>query len=143
MGIELKKNDKLTKIITAILVGVLLLIVFIPVNNNDEVGKTNVVSNDIAQCMDYEAYSEYYEARLTEILEDSYGEGTMNVMVRISAYNNQDTTYISYNDNDEVTVDGVLIVADVKSEQAVSDITFAVCALFDLPAHKVAVMTKN
>ncbi len=143
MGIEFKKNDKLTKIITAILVGILLLVVFIPVNKNNGMSSTTAETMNIADCTDFEMYSEYYEARLTEILEDSYGEGTMNVMVRISAYNNQDTTYISYNDNNEVTVDGVLIVADVKSEQAVSDITFAVCALFDLPAHKVAVMIKN
>jgi len=34
-------------------------------------------------------------------------------------------------------------VANVKNEQALSDITFAVCALFDLPAHKVAVMIKK
>ena len=114
MGIEFKKNDKLTKIITAILVGILLLVVFIPVNKNNGMSSTTAETMNIADCTDFEMYSEYYEARLTEILEDSYGEGTMNVMVRISAYNNQDTTYISYNDNNEVTVDGVLIVADVK-----------------------------
>lgn len=142
MGIELKKNDKLTKIITAILVGVLLLIVFLPVKNNDTDTSMGYVDTTV-EYTDYETCSQYYESRLTEILEESYGEGTMDVMIRISAYNNQNTTYISYNENNEVTVDGVLIVADVNSEQAVSDITFAVCALFDLPAHKVAVMIKN
>ena len=45
--------------------------------------------------------------------------------------------------NYERSVDGVLIVADVHDASAVADISFAVCALFDLPAHKVAVMIKN
>ena len=36
----------------------------------------------------------------------------------------------------------VLIVADVEDEAARGDIAFAVCALFDLPAHKVAVIKK-
>lgn len=142
MGIELKKNDKLTKIITAIMVGVLLLIIFIPVSND---GDNDLAENQqgIVTSQSYESYADYYESRLTEILEESYGAGTMNVMVRVSEYKGEDTTYISNDENKEVTVDGVLIVADVNSEQAVSDITFAVCALFDLPAHKVAVMIKN
>ena len=142
MGIEFKKNDKLTKIVTAILVGVLLLIMFIPVNNEEKAVTSNT-SNEVNSSWDYESYSDYYETRLKEILEESYGAGTMNVMVRVSEYSEGDTTYISYDEKNEVTVDGVLIVADVNSEQAVSDITFAVCALFDLPAHKVAVMIKN
>ncbi len=143
MRIELKKNDKLTKIITAILVGVLLLIVFIPVSDNEATMDSVEYTNETVEYDSYEAYSQYYEDRLTEILEDSYGQGTMNVMIRISTYNSGDATYISYDSSHEVIVDGVLIVADVDSEQAVSDITFAVCALFDLPAHKVAVMIKN
>lgn len=142
MGIEFKKNDKLTKIVTAILVGVLLLIIFIPINNEEKLETSNT-SNEVNSSWDYESYSDYYETRLKEILEESYGTGTMNVMVRVSEYSEGDTTYISYDEKNEVTVDGVLIVADVNSEQAVSDITFAVCALFDLPAHKVAVMIKN
>ena len=49
-----------------------------------------------------------------------------------------------YGASDEnYVVEGVLVVANVNDENAISDISFAICALFDLPAHRVAVMTKN
>ena len=89
----------------------------------------------------YQSLAEYYEQRLDSILENSYGEGTIEVMVHIS----EDTGSVDmYGQTDKrVVIDGVLIVADIDGQQAVSDITYAVSALFDLPAHKVAVIIKK
>jgi hypothetical protein len=140
MGLNLKNNEKLSKIITVILVGVLMLIVVMPVKDVAEESKTN--SENMSEGYSYITKAEYYEEKLKKILEESYGKGNIQVMVRVSEGEKTDAAY--YNSgNEEVTVEGVFIVADVNSTKAVSDITFAVCALFDLPAHKVAVMIKN
>ena len=64
----------------------------------------------------------------------------------VSLSKESDSSYVGRYDssyNYERSVDGVLIVADIDDASAVADISFAVCALFDLPAHKVAVMIKN
>ncbi len=139
MGWILKNNEKLSKIITVILIGVLILIVIMPVKDvadNNEKDNINITTEP-----SYSTRAEYYEDKLKNILENSYGKGTIQVMVRVSEGNTQDMYYNE--SNNTVTVEGVFIVADVTGTQAVSDITFAVCALFDLPAHKVAVMIKN
>lgn len=137
MGIDLKKIKELKtdKIITIILVGVLLLVVCTPVKDKSDSKEKDTVKDS------YQSIAEYYEQRLDSILEDSYGEGTMEVMVHIS----EDTGSVDmYGQTDKrVVIDGVLIVADVDGQQAVSDITYAVSALFDLPAHKVAVIIKK
>lgn len=136
MGIDLKKNEKLTKFITLILVGLLLLLVIGPLGKTDRmsIDKENKAKEDKV------SVSTYYEQHLKEILEKSYGVGTMDVMVNVKAaeksysiYDNNETGYI---------IDGVLIVANVNNPSVASDITFAVCALFDLPAHKVFVIVK-
>lgn len=137
MGIDLKKikDLKTDKIITIILVGVLLLVVCTPVKDKSDNKENDTVKDN------YQSHAEYYEQRLDSILENSYGEGTMEVMVHIS----EDTGSVDmYGQTDKrVVIDGVLIVADVDGQQAVSDITYAVSALFDLPAHKVAVIIKK
>lgn len=137
MGIDLKKlkDLKTDKIITIILVGVLLLVVCMPVKDKSNNEEKDTVKDS------YQSYAEYYEQRLDSILENSYGEGTMEVMVHIS----EDTGSVDmYGQTDKkVVIDGVLIVADVDGQQAVADITYAVSALFDLPAHKVAVIIKK
>lgn len=140
MELNLKKNEKLAKIITVILAGVLILIIIMPVKESvnesgaDSGGETTYEDN-------YIYYEEYYESKLKGILEKSYGEGTMQVMVRVSSEDKKNDYY--GNDTDKFIVEGVIVVADVTDSRAVSDISFAVCALFDLPAHKVAVMYKN
>lgn len=141
MGLDIKKNEKLNKIITVILVGILILIIIMPTRNSSSGSAQNNSINASGMSAEYNSYADYYENKLKEILEDSYGEGTMQVMVHLVSGKHTEGIYGS--SEDEVTVDGVLIVAAVDSEQAVSDITFAVCALFDLPAHKVAVMIKK
>ncbi|MBQ9610253.1 MAG: hypothetical protein IJV15_12515 [Lachnospiraceae bacterium] len=146
-----KFKGKSGNIITFILIGILLLIVAMPVKKNsvydsvttDGTGEAYSRSED-TDIAGYDNYAEYYESRLKEILEKSYGEGTMNVMVSLSKTG--DDGYIGRYDssyNYERSVDGVLIVADIDDASAIADISFAVCALFDLPAHKVAVIIKN
>ncbi len=140
MEINLKKNDKLRKIVMGILFGILLLIIAMPVKNN--VG-TEVKDDEASDISVYSSYAEYYEARVKMMLEDSYGKGTMEVMVHLSEKGENSGVYGYSTADSEYRVDGILIVADVNNEQAVADITYAVCALFDLPAHKCAVLLKN
>ena len=140
MEFNFKKNEKLTKIITIILAGILILIVIMPVKDSvSNMEKSR--SKDETTEADYTYYAEYYESKLKNILEKSYGEGTMQVMVRVSVDNNPTGLYSE--NKVETVVEGVIVVADVDDINAISDITFAVCALFDLPAHRVAVMIKN
>lgn len=136
MEIDIKNKEKTGKLVTILLVGVLLLVIAIPVGK--DTGKTT--DNNTAKA-DYASYADYYEEKLKAILENSYGEGTMEVMVHLSSDKQTDSFYNSDSMTD--IVDGVLVVADVHDAQAVSDISFAVCALFDLPAHKVAVLIKK
>lgn len=116
------------------------MIVIMPVKNTVENTREGEKAADEAE-KDYVYYANYYEEKLKKILEQSYGEGTMEVMVRVSADEKENSFY---NDSGDATmVEGVIVVADVPDAKALSDISFAVCALFDLPAHKVAVMIKN
>ena len=136
MELKLKK-EKLNKIITIILVGLLLLIIVVPLEDKGE-----GLSNNQNSYYEPEGASEwgasYYEERLKLILEKSYGKDTMDVMVHMKEVDNSSGMY----EESALEVDGILIVADVDSDEKVGDITFAVCALFDLPAHKVAVIRK-
>ncbi len=138
MELKEKKDNKgkYNKYIVIILVGLLLLIIFMPVSNDKN---TVVTYEDKESNQDYNSYAQYYEDRLKNILEKSYGEGTMDVMVHLREASSGDSFY---GEESKMEVDGVLIVAAVKDPQAVSDISFAVCALFNLPAHKVAVIVK-
>ncbi|MBQ8412470.1 MAG: hypothetical protein IJX12_02550 [Lachnospiraceae bacterium] len=136
MELNLKKNDKFTKVLTIILAGVLILIILMPVRQE---GDNIVPQNEEEGVNDYTHYEEYYEEKLRYILEDSYGAGTMEVMIRTSVEKDSD---FYGEDSQTPIVEGILVVADVD-ESAVSEIAFAVCALFDLPAHKVAVMIKK
>lgn len=137
MGIDLKKlkDIKTDKIVTIILIGVLLLVVCMPVKESKKNGEDDTVSDSSM------SYAQYYEERLDNILENSYGEGTMEVMVHISE--NTESVDLYGQADKKAVIDGVLIVADVDGQQAVSDITYAVSALFNLPAHKVAVILKK
>lgn len=139
MGIDFKKLKglKADKFITIILLGILVLVVLAP-TKNAAVDKTNVTDETEKESSQV---SEYYENKLDAILEKSYGAGTMEVMVHLSEEEGSSGLYGQ--SGNKVVVDGVLIVADVKNEAAVSDITYAVSALFGLPTHKVAVMIKK
>lgn len=136
MRLDLKKNEKQKKIITVILAGLLLLIVAIPSKNKSE----NVLGNSTDSGDEADILCRTVEERLDRILEDSYGKDTMEVMVNL-AVTNTSNNFMGSGDTD-YKVDGVLIVAHVNDANAVSDISYAVCALFDLPVHKVAVIVR-
>lgn len=132
---EQKNNkEKFNKIITVILVGLLLLIVVVPMGEDKNVVEDNQYQTQPLLVSD----EAYYEERLKAILEESYGVGTMKVMVHMKEIEDTNGMY----QEGKLLVDGILIVADVNSDADVADISFAVCALFDLPAHKVAVIKK-
>lgn len=133
---EHKNNkEKLNKIITVILVGLLLLIIVVPIGEQDKKeGSINFGEESVQAVTD----AAYYEERLKSILEKTYGVGTMEVMVHMK----KDAKDVGMYEEEMLIVDGILIVADVDSDTDVGNISFAVCALFDLPAHKVAVIKK-
>lgn len=138
MEMNKKKKDNISKLFMIVCVGVLLLIVVLPTQRTNTSYKTY---NDKEQEKTEKDESSYYEDRLKRILENTYGTGTMDVMIHMDKRASESMFY--NDDREQFIVDGVLVVAQVRDLQAVSDITFAVCALFDLPAHKVAVMIKN
>lgn len=165
----LKKNDN-SKLITVILIGMLILIIVMPLDScdnsaggygnnaskgNETLSNQSDASGDIIGLDAWSAYSNgaddtyvndgnnidsisvYYENRLKAILEKSYGQGTMEVMVNVK----KDSEKGLYGDSsEEFYVDGVLVVAKVDDIAKVADISNAVCALFNLPACKVAVL---
>jgi len=134
--VEHKNNkEKLNKIITVILVGLLLLIIVVPIGEQNKKEGSISFQEESAQMVTDAAY---YEERLRSILEKTYCEGTMEVMVHMK----KDSKDAGMYEDEELIVDGILIVADVDGDTDVGDISFAVCALFDLPAHKVAVIKK-
>ena len=165
----LKRNDN-SKLITVILIGILILIIVMPLDScdnsagvygntaskgNETPSNKSDAAGDIAGLDAWSAYSNtaddnyvndrnnieslsvYYEDRLKAILEKSYGQGTMEVMVNVK----KDSEKGLYGDSSEkFYVDGVLVVAKVDDIAKVADISNAVCALFNLPACKVAVL---
>lgn len=147
-----KFKGKSSNIITFILIGILLLIIVIPVKNGKDYVSSDKISKDVygyentdGQNEDdigrYTSCAAYYEERLKSILEKSYGEGSMEVMVSLKKNENTDNSYYGDNSyNNDFCVDGVLIVADINNSEDAANISFAVCSLFNLPAHKVAVL---
>ncbi len=111
-----------------------MLIVVVPMGEDKKVVEDNQYQTQPLLVSD----EAYYEERLKAILEESYGVGTMKVMVHMKEIEDTNGMY----QEGKLLVDGILIVADVNSDADVADISFAVCALFDLPAHKVAVIKK-
>ena len=119
---KFKKNEKWNKVILVVLCGILLLVIVMPQKTvQTAVGQTGSSSDTTAS----------YEVRLRELLADTYGADMVDVLI--------------YAGDRTETITGVLIT--IKKEAVtgttIADITLAVCALFDLPAHKVAVLVKN
>lgn len=124
---KFKKNEKWNKVILVVLCGILLLVIVMP---QTAVGQTGSSSDTTAS----------YEVRLRELLADTYGADMVDVLIYAG-----DRTQTYYGSGGTETITGVLIT--IKKEAVtgttIADITLAVCALFDLPAHKVAVLVKN
>ncbi len=146
----------ISRIITVILIGILVLVVLMPVKSGgrDETGQNDKAtgsllggaeaSNETNAATDNEgttAYDEaYYEERLKNILEKSYGTGTIDVMIHMKKESDTDVFYNSA--TEAAIIDGVLIVARINDMSQAMDISNAVCALFNLPACKVSVLMR-
>lgn len=128
---KFKKNEKWNKVILIVLCGILLLVIAMPQKTADTGAGKTVSSTETTAS---------YENRLRTLLEDAYGAGVVDVLIYAGS---QTQTY--YGSNGQETITGVLITIkrEAVSDTTIADITLAVCALFDLPAHKVAVLVKN
>lgn len=128
---KFKKNEKWNKVILVVLCGILLLVIVMPQKSVDSgTGGTAAATETAAS----------YEERLRALLTDTYGEDMVDVLIYAG-----ERTQTYYGSGGGETITGVLITVrrEVVSDTTIADITLAVCALFDLPAHKVAVLVKN
>ena len=89
---------------------------------------------------DQERYQPDYEERLETLLEATYGKDSVDVLIYTKPV--QEGMFQTAEETEEIT--GVLITvrAEVLQERTKADIVQAVCALFDLPSHKVAILVK-
>lgn len=128
---KFKKNEKWNKVILVVLCGILLLVIVMPQKSVNTRTLENVDAAETAAS---------YEDRLRAILTDTYGEDMIDVLIYAGEH-----AQTFYGTSGGETITGVLITVrrEVVSDTTIADITLAVCALFDLPAHKVAVLVKN
>lgn len=128
---KFKKNEKWNKVILVVLCGILLLVIAMPQKAAGTATGGSAASENTTVS---------YEERLRTLLADTYGADMVDVLIYAG---NHTQTY--YGSGGTETITGVLIT--IKKEAVtgttIADITLAVCALFDLPAHKVAVLVKN
>ena len=128
---KFKKNEKWNKVILVVLCGILLLVIAMPQKAAGTATGGSAASEDTTIS---------YEERLRTLLADTYGADMVDVLIYAG-----DRTQTYYGSGGTETITGVLIT--IKKEAVtgttIADITLAVCALFDLPAHKVAVLVKN
>ena len=108
----------------------LLMIVMQKKTMKNAVGQTGSSSDTTAS----------YEVRLRELLADTYGAD----MVDVEIYEGGRTqANFGSGGTETITVVLITIKKEAVTGTTIADITLAVCALFDLPAHKVAVLVKN
>lgn len=128
---KFKKNEKWNKVILVVLCGILLLVIAMPQKAAGTAMGGSAASEDTTIS---------YEERLRTLLADTYGADMVDVLIYAG-----DRTQTYYGSGGKESITGVLIT--IKKEAVtgttIADITLAVCALFDLPAHKVAVLVKN
>ena len=128
---KFKKNEKWNKVILVVLCGILLLVIAMPQKAAGTATGGSAASEDTTIS---------YEERLRTLLADTYGADMVDVLIYAG-----DRTQTYYGSGGKESITGVLIT--IKKEAVtgttIADITLAVCALFDLPAHKVAVLVKN
>lgn len=128
---KFKKNEKWNKVILVVLCGILLLVIAMPQKAAGTATGGSAASEDTTVS---------YEERLRTLLADTYGADMVDVLIYAG---DRPQTY--YGSGGKESITGVLIT--IKKEAVtgttIADITLAVCALFDLPAHKVAVLVKK
>ena len=116
-------NLKKTDYIVFILLGVLVLILFIPTGSSEKTSQTYLQGLD-----GDEVTGSQIETELAALLSKMEGVGKVSVMVTFS--DSRDTS----------SVEGVLVVAQGGGDSRVaSNISAAVQALFDIPAHKIRI----
>lgn len=128
---KFKKNEKWNKVILVVLCGILLLVIAMPQKAAGTATGGSAASENTTIS---------YEERLRTLLADTYGADMVDVLIYAG-----DRTQTYYGSGGKESITGVLIT--IKKEAVtgttIADITLAVCALFDLPAHKVAVLVKK
>lgn len=128
---KFKKNEKWNKVILVVLCGILLLVIAMP---------QKAAGTAMGGSEESEDTTISYEERLRTLLADTYGADMVDVLIYAG-----DRTQTYYGSGGKESITGVLIT--IKKEAVtgttIADITLAVCALFDLPAHKVAVLVKK
>ena len=128
---KFKKNEKWNKVILVVLCGILLLVIAMPQKAAGTATGGSAASEDTTIS---------YEERLRTLLADTYGADMVDVLIYAG-----DRTQTYYGSGGKESITGVLITIkkEVVTGTTIADITLAVCALFDLPAHKVAVLVKK
>lgn len=128
---KFKKNETWNKVILIVLCGIFLLVAAMPQKTQTEKAMTE--DSETGESLSY-------ENRLRALLADTYGEDMVDVLIYAGA-----STQTYYGSSANAKITGVLITVDrrVVTDTTIADITLSVCALFDLPAHKVAVLVKN
>ena len=128
---KFKKNEKWNKVILVVLCGILLLVIAMPQKAAGTATGGSAASENTTIS---------YEERLRTLLADTYGADMVDVLIYAG-----DRTQTYYGSGGKESITGVLIT--IKKEAVtgttIADITLAVCALFDLPAHTVAVLVKK
>lgn len=170
---KILNNQKIpvkNKWIIALLAGLLILIIAMPVSDKGEQSNTNETGQQTGQMED--DYAGQAETRLKKVLEEMEGVGKVDVMVTLSASSEkiiekdretqkeedrtttrEETVYddsFGQGQSPYVTkelspsVEGVVVIAEGGDRPVVvQNITEAVQALFDVESHKIKVVKRK
>ena len=128
---KFKKNEKWNKVILVVLCGILLLVIAMPQKAAGTATGGSAASEDTTVS---------YEERLRTLLADTYGADMVDVLIYAG---DRTQTYYGSGGKESITCVLITIKKDAVTGTTIADITLAVCALFELPAHKVAVLVKK
>lgn len=121
-------KEKGSKYIIWILLGILVLVMVIPVNNTNPEGNTNVSQ---------EASKGELEEKLEHVLAAMEGVGEVKVMITIK----ESASDLFSDEKEEGEVLGVVVVAQGAGNATIdSKIMTAVKALFGIEAHKISIV---
>ena len=121
-------KEKGSKYIIWILLGILVLVMVIPVNNTNPEGNTNVSQ---------EASKGELEEKLEHVLAAMEGVGEVKVMITVK----ESASDLFSDEKEEGEVLGVVVVAQGAGNATIdSKIMTAVKALFGIEAHKISIV---
>lgn len=135
MRFDFKKNEKIIKAFSVICIGIIAMLVFSKNNNSNSLVKGENNTMDAS----YSDMEEYEEKRITNILNEAYGEGTCKVTVKIKEETNQSF----YEERRSYEVSAVCVVTTLNNEKMKADIIYSISSLYSLPTHKVTIMQKK